>query len=84
MKDSPIFVYSFNGIGGDNNEYLKRIKDISLIDDKQIYIITYISKKIKIKLPNNINVIYVDDDIMNSTTANIAKNINYILHEQLN
>ena len=75
MNSNPIFVYSLNGFYYSDEEYNKRIKDISLILNKNIYIITYLSKQINIELPNNIKVVYVDDNIMNSTTAAIAKNI---------
>lgn len=82
MKDNPIFVYSLNRFHYSDEEYHKRIKDISLILDKNIYIITYESKQISIELPNNIKVIYVSDDVMNSTTAAIAKNIKDFIKDE--
>jgi len=79
MVDDPIFVYSLNGFKFSDEEYNKRIKDVSLINDKCIYLITYESKPINIDLPNNIKVIYVKDEIMDSTTAAVAKYIKNII-----
>ena len=82
MSGKPIFVYSFNGVNSKSEEYIKRIHDVLKIKDKKIYIIAYKSVEINSEIPENIKIIYLDDDILNSTTANIAKNIKDFIKDE--
>ena len=82
MSGSPIFVYSFNNIQYSIDEYKKRIYDVLKIKDKKIYIIAYKSIEITDEIPDNVKVIYLNDDILNSTTATIAKNIKDFIKDE--